>query len=99
MKLSQSIPALAVAAGATLLAGCASLPEQQAQQTAYSTQCKIVLVDTASQEISGYVRDTYKAGAPDNSKLEQTYAVNKVGRIASRNTRTPNIFSDAWRGC
>jgi hypothetical protein len=93
------------ALGATgVLGGCATTPDQT--QTAYDSQgCKIVLIDSASQEISAYNSDMHKhKSGYAQSQIEQNYADAKVGDAQNKDRRlqfkgTPNAMTDARRGC
>jgi hypothetical protein len=101
---SSRLLALGVVALSGLLSSCASMPDAQAQQTAYSKECKIVLVDSASQEIHGYAtlgREKYQANTP----TEQDLAVAGVGKAQvfqpqfRTGVREPNTVAQARRDC
>ena len=96
--------ALAGIAASGLLAGCAAMPDAQAQQTAANTECKIVLVDSASQEIHGYAtlgREKYQ----ENTQTEKDLAIAGVGKAQVLNQRfrsgvnEPNTVAQSRRGC
>lgn len=95
---------LAVGAGA-LLSACATLPEQ-AQQTSYtSPKCKIVLIDSASQEIRAYNSDLRGGRYQANTPTEQAYAVGQIGKQQALNPRfrmghnEPNSIAQAQKDC
>jgi hypothetical protein len=105
-SFSSSSCVLAVGAIALsgLLSSCASMPDAQAPQTAYSKECKIVLVDSASQEIHGYAtlgRQKFEANTP----TEQDLAIAGVGRAQvfqpefRTGVREPNTVAQARRDC
>jgi hypothetical protein len=92
------------ALGATgVLGGCANMPDQT--QTASTQGCKIVLIDSASKEISAYNSDMHKdKRGYAQSQIEQNYADAKVGDSQNKDRRlefrgTPNAMTDARRGC
>ncbi len=91
------------ALGATgALGGCANMPDQT--QTASTQGCKIVLIDSASQEIAAYNSDMHRGRYAPNNQTEQNYADAKVGDSQNKDRRlefkgTPNAMSDARRGC
>jgi hypothetical protein len=101
MKLSRILPAVGALA---LLAGCATMPDQ-AQQSYASAGCKIVLIDSASQEIRAYNSDMHGGTYRPNTPTEQTYAVGQVGKQQALNPRfrmghnEPNAIAQARNDC
>jgi hypothetical protein len=75
----------------------------QVQGSYPSKDCKIVLVDSASQEIRAYVGDPQKDDA--NTSTEQAYAVGQVGKAQVFNPRfrtghnEPNTIAQARKDC
>ena len=90
-----------------LLGGCANMPDQT--QTASSQGCKIVLIDSASKEISAYNSDMHRdKSAYAQGQIQQDYADAKVGDAQNKDRRpltglqfhgTPNAMTVARRGC
>jgi hypothetical protein len=98
------IVAFAGIAASGLLASCANMPDSQTLQTADRKECKIVLVDSASQEIHGYAtlgRQKYEANTP----TEQDLAIAGVGKAQvfhpqfRNGVREPNTVAQARRDC
>jgi hypothetical protein len=92
----------AATGAAIILAGCAGMPDQ-AQDTAYTYGCKVVVIDTASKEIGAYNSDIHKKPLV-NEPIEQTEGLGKLGNIQNRDRRllgrgSPNTMDDAQRGC
>ena len=86
-----------------LMAGCATMPDQVQQASYPSKECKIVLIDSASQEIRAYAGDRQKDYA--NTSTEQAYAVGQVGKAQVLNPRfrtghnEPNTIAQARNDC
>ena len=90
---------------AVFLSGCAAMPEQTQQIGDASKQCKIVLVDTASQSIRAYTSDMHARQVESNTPAEQAYAVGQVGKAQVFNPRfrmghnEPNNIAQARNDC
>ncbi|HEY2864259.1 MAG TPA: hypothetical protein VGK37_11630 [Casimicrobiaceae bacterium] len=88
---------------AVLLSACSTMPDQ-AQQTA-STECKIVLIDSASQEIRAYNSDIRSGRYQPNSPIEKTEATGGIGKAQVQNPRfrmghnEPNNIAQAQKDC
>ena len=97
------ISSLVIGIGA-LIAGCAAMPDQVQQASYPSKECKIVLVDSASQEIRGY-SDTRGQKSEPNTPAEQAFAVGQVGKAQVFNPRfrtghnEPNAIAQARNDC
>ena len=78
----------------------------QAHQTGYaSPECKIVLIDSASQEIRAYNSDLHGNQYRPNTATEQAYAVGQIGKQQALNPRfrtghnEPNNIAQARTDC
>lgn len=96
---------LAIAGSIGLLSSCASIPEQSAQNRDLKG-CKVVLVDSASQVISGYNSDIHKRLYEMQTSTEQGEANAVVDKAIQSQPigkgRTPgqmNNLVDARHDC
>ncbi|MGH8315918.1 MAG: hypothetical protein ACRETU_12295 [Steroidobacterales bacterium] len=102
MKVSRIFPAVGALA---FLAGCATMPDQTQQASYASPGCKIVLVDSASQEIRAYNSDLHSGQYRPNTPTEQAYAVGQIGKQQALNPRfrmghnEPNNIAQAHNDC
>ena len=99
MKL---INVLLAAGAAALLPGCATMPDQASYTPA---ECKIVLVDSASQEIRAYNSDMHDGRYKPNTSTEQAEASAAIGKQQALQPRfrmghnEPNNIAQAQKDC
>ena len=88
-----------------LLSACATMPDSGQGANYASTGCKIVLIDSASQEIRAYNSDMHGGQYQPNTSTEQAVATGEIGKQQVLNPRfrmghnEPNNIAQAQKDC
>ena len=102
MTISRGL--LAIGAS-VLLSACATMPDPAQQANYASTKCKIVGIDSASQEIRAYNSDMHGRQYEPNTSIEQAEATAAIGKQQALNPRfrmghnEPNNIAQAQKDC
>jgi hypothetical protein len=94
-----------VVGASVLLSACATMPDSAQQANYASTGCKIVLIDSASQEIRAYNSDMHGGRYQPNTSIEQAEATGAIGKQQAirpgfrMGHNEPNNIAQAQKDC